>query len=787
MITTLKVNEVYKECTLKQCFKDTSELEELQGVLIGQERAKKALEYGLLIDKYGYNIFLSGTQSSKKNEYLKNVLKEHAKEKAVPNDLCYVNNFEDDTKPILLKFNAGDGELFKKCIEDFSIELKDELIQMFSGNNYNKQLEIIEQKYEKEWLDILKKYQAKVNECNFELVQTKEGYNVPYPLDTRGKLIYSETKLSKYIQKNEDKYLNDRNNVNMIILEMLHEESLLQDKKSDEIKDFDKNKAIELIDVRISEIKDKYNDINSKIEKYLEDIKKYVVDNLNIFKQKEEIPQSSEVSISQFIQEDDDSSKMEEYLSKLSVNVIVNNKNLECAPVIFSKDLDEYSLFGGMMFDTDKRTLATKTDFSKIIAGDIVKANGGYLVIDVEELIVNDMWNNLKKIMKNQEIKFTSKHLMTVLLSDAIESEPIDMNLKIILIGSEDMHYMLYENDPDFRELFEVHAKFDSVCDRNDATELEYAKLISKYCKENELKPLTYKAVCKVIEHSSRIADSQSKLVLYYSDLYRLLIESDSIATKNKKDVISETDIIQALNNQRERVDIATERFIEDEKTNTIITTVTGEKVGEVNALAVLDYGEFSIGKVSKITANTYSNRKYGIISVDKEANMSGPYHDKCVSIIQGFLGEQFAKTGPISLAINISFEQSYGGVDGDSATLAETCAILSNMSKTPIKQNIAITGSMNQKGEAQMIGGANDKIEGFFRSCKIKDAIDGAGVIIPRANIDELMLSKEVTDAVGEGKFTIYAIDTVYDAIEILTGKTFSEIKNSFINNNVI
>lgn len=773
MIKILKVNDVYKKSELKEEFKDTSKLKELEGVLIGQERAKDALNYGLSVNRYGYNIFLSGQHSSRKKEYLKAVLNETAKNKPIPDDLCYVNNFEEDTKPVLLRFTPGEGEIFKKEVEDFANNIKEELIQFFSGNNYNKELELLEQKYELELLNVLKEYEEKILELNFILNPTKDGY-MPLPLDSRGRMM-SQKKLNKYVTENQEQYIEDKNKVNVIILEMLHAESNIQDKKMEEIKEFDKNKTLEMVNEKINSIEDKYLD-NSKIIKYIEGLKKYIVDNVSLFKPKEEI-QTLPDSMGMVQIQEDESIKFDEYTSKLSVNIIVNNRDLECAPVVFAKDLDEYSLFGGMVFDTDNRTMVTKTDFSRIIAGDLVKANGGYLVIDVDEVIVNDMWNNLKKIMKNKEVKFSSKNIATVLLSDAIESEPIDIDLKVILIGDEEIHYVLYENDPDFRELFEIHAKFESVCDRNSETELEYAKLIAKYCKENDLKPLSYDAVCRVIEQSSRIANSQSKLVLFYSDLYRLLIESDSLATKQLREVIDVEDIETALKNQRNRVDIATERYIESDKKNRYITTVTGEKVGEINGLAVLDYGEFSIGTVAKITANTYANKGYGIISVDKEAEMSGPYHNKCVSIIQGFLGETFARRSPISLAVNISFEQSYGGIDGDSATLAETCAILSNMSNVPIKQNIAITGSMNQKGEAQIIGGVNDKIEGFFRTCKAKNSLNGAGVIIPRANIDELMLSNEVVSAIEKEEFFIYAIDTIEDAIEILTGIDYKSV----------
>ena len=775
MIKILNINEIYKKCEMDRVFDNTLELDDFVGTVIGQERAENSLKYGLSVNRYGYNIFVSGEKSSLKEEYVKQILNDTIKNKQIPDDLTLVYNFKNNNKPILIRFSPGYGNVFKSDMEALSTDIKESLTKFFSGAEYSKKIQELEQKYSDMSYKLFQEYEEKILGLNFMLTQTKEGY-AAIPLDSKGRVM-SQYKMNKYFEKNEEKYLKENAEINLIILDMIHEDADLQSEKIKELEEFEKVKASEIVNQKVEGIKEKYIE-NEKINDYIKDFSDYVVENLSMFKPKEDVQIPIENTI---LIQDDDVDTIEDYISKTKVNVIVDNSELKTAPVIFSKELDEHTLFGGVEYDTDKRTSVIKSDFSNIVAGDILKANGGYIVIDIYD-VETEVWSKLKKVIKNKEIKFNSKNISTVILSDMMETEPIDIDVKVVILGDYNIYSILFDEDVEFRELFKVHAIFEDECDRNMDTELEYAKLISDYCKKNNISPLTFDAISKVIEYSSRLADSQSKLALYYSDIYNVLIEADLICGNDNRVVIEKCDIENALKNQKDRIDIASKRYIEQDKKDIVITTVSGERVGEINGLSVLDYGDFTIGKVAKITANTYSSKEYGMISVDKEAKMSGPLHNKSMSIIKGFLGEQFAKESPISLSVNISFEQSYGGIDGDSATLAETCAILSNMSGVPIKQNIAITGSMNQKGDAQIIGGVNDKIEGFFRTCKAKNAISGAGVIIPRANIEELMLSDEIQSYVESDEFTIYAIDTIYDAIEILTGLSYKEIKQKII-----
>lgn len=774
MIKVLNSKDVYRKSILRDKIKNTSELDSLEDILVGQDKAKESLRYGLSISDYGYNIFVTGEKSSKKKEYLKKVLESEALKKNVPDDMVYVNNFEKENNPVLIRFSTGEGSKFKKDVEDFAKFAKEELVKYFSSNNYSKELELVEQKYEYELYELSREYESKFAETNFMLSITAEGY-MAIPLNQRGK-VFTEKKLNKYIAKNEKKYMEDKNKFNAIVLEMIHAESDIHKEKELEISEFDKNKVSEIISEYIEDIIKKYN--QDKVTHYMNSMKDYIIENLNIFKFQEE-SRVVDANGNLVVVQDDENLKYEEYFNKTFVNLIIDNKDLDSAPVIFAKNIDEYSLFGGVVYNTDMRLGINSTDFSKIIPGDLVKANGGYIVIDIEDLLSEDLWINLKRVIKNGEIKFTSRLSNGVMFSDSVESEAIPMDLKVILVGDEYLYYYLLDNDWDFKELFQIHSKFDVEIDRNEDTEFDYARLLATYCRANNMKELTGDAVGKLIEYSSRLSGEKNKLLLYYSDIYKVLIESNSIAIQECKDFIYESHIETALKNQRDRVDIATKRLIERETEGMHIVTVKGERVGEVNALHVMDYREFSVGGLSKITANTYASKGYGVISVDKDAEMSGPLHNKCISIIRGFLGERFAKREPISLTVNISFEQSYFGIDGDSATLAETCAILSNLSGVPIKQNIGITGSMNQKGEAQCIGGVNDKIEGFYRVCKYNNSLEGASVIIPNSNVFELMLSDDVIKAVEDGVFKIYTVETIEDAVELLTGVKYEDIES--------
>ena len=779
MITKIKREDAYRKTILKPVFSNSLDLDSLDDVLIRQERAREALDFGLSVDKYGYNIYLSGEPSSRRKLYLKSILKGYAQNKDIPNDLCYINNFDDENKnkPVLLEFKAGDGSKFKEAVDTFAKETKEDLQELFNGNNYRKELEALELKYNNESFELIKKYSDLAKEIGFVLSMVN-GTILPFKCDKRGKIL-SEKKINKLVMENDDNYREAIQNVNSLLLEFSHEDLAIQKKRDEELNNFDKNKSSEIIIKNLEFIKENFvenaiNDKNKdKLNAYLKGIEEYILDNLELFVENIAPPNPLEQPI-------DEKAKFKKYFNLISVNVLVNNKDLKHAPIVFSESIeDEFDLLGGVMYEVDKYSYSTDTDYKKIKAGNLLKANGGYLVLDTKDIESDELWDVLKKSLSNKKIKYTGKTSSTVTLSDNLEPEPIDIDVKVILLGSLNLYYALFETDRTFRELFEIHAKFDYQIDREESNELLYAKLLQKYCEEESLKPLSYDATCRVIEYASKIAGSQNKLTVSYSDIYKLLIEADKLASIDKYNIIDISHIDNAISNKLKRVNDTSKFRDEMIKNNEIILSVDDEKVGEVNALSVMDYFEFKLGNVSKLTANTYKSKKYTIASSDKEGYMSGHLHDKALNIVLGFLGEVFGKEREFPYSVNVTFEQNYGGVDGDSATLAKTCAILSNLSNIPIKQKLGITGSMNQKGDAQAIGGVNEKIEGFFDLCKTKGLNSGGGVIIPRANISDLMLNSEILEAIDNNDFNIYAIDTINDAIELLTGKSFETICN--------
>lgn len=777
MITKIKSNEAYKKTLLKPVFSDASDLEDLNSVLIKQDKAKNALELGLSINKDGYNIYLSGEPSSRKKMYLKSLLESYSSTKDVPNDICYINNFREENKyePVLLEFKAGNGYNFKTSIESFAKQTKSDLKEMFNSVNYREELEALEQEYSDKSLKLLNEYSELAKAKNF-LLYLDNGNIVAIMCDKYGKEL-SEKKISKFIVKHNDKYQELMQDVNILLSELAYKDSILIKEKEELLSQFDKTKASEIILKNLEPMMESFIDnalnenIKLKLKDFAKGIKKYILDNLELFVENIPQPNQPEMIV-------DEKTQFEEYFKFISVNLLVDNKDLKHAPVVFCENIeDEFDLFGGVMYEIDKKNYSTDTDHLKIKAGDILKANGGYLIINIRDLLLKDLWEDFEKCLINKEVKFIGRASQTLVLSDNLKPEPINIDLKVILVGSLDIYYALFEDDKLFRELFEIHAKFDYRMDRTEENELLYAMLLKKICLENSLNILSYDAICRVIEYSSKIVENKNKLALYYSDIYKILIEADNISKLKNRELIEVEDIELAIDDKINRVNSAKKYRNERVKNQEVILSVHDEKVGEINALCVLDYSEYRIGDVSKITANTYKSKKYSINSSDKEGLMSGNLHNKALNIVSGYLGEVFGKSREFPYSINLTFEQNYGGVDGDSATLAKTCAILSNLSNTPIKQRYGITGSMNQKGEVQIIGGVNEKVEGFFDLCKTKGLDSGGGVIIPRANLSDLMLSKEIINAIDEGIFNIYAVDNIKDAIEILTGETFDNI----------
>lgn len=767
--------ELYKKCDLNlndYNFKTTLDIEPLKDELLNQEKAKEILNFGLLTNSYGYNIFLSGEQSSRRKTYLKKILSDFAKKLDIPNDLCYVYNFKEERKPVLISLPPGLGEAFKTDMIQVVNTIKSEFKILFNDRKYKKEKEIIEQKYD-EIAEIAFNSKCKI---------AKEEYKHIIEFDQEGKIyttplkgdndVLSQEQFEYLPIKAKKFYKNMRNKVGILVVEMLHEQDNIQNERDAELEKLDKNNALNKIEEILLPIYNNFADKNSKIKVYLDDLKEDLIKNLDYLKLECNRKESESISTLPLNNKED----IEDITKKYSVNLIVDNKDCSTAPIVFANTpYDSIDLFGTTAIFVDSNGMMT-TDFTQIRAGELLKANGGYLVIDSEYLSPT-IWSDLKTILKNEKLEISSQYYKTeIVLLDALAPEPIDINLKVIILGTPDLYNFLYESDASFGELFKIHSVFELEMNRTKKNEIEYLKFISKYCKENKIKPLSKRAVERLIEYSSRVSDNQNKISLSYKNLYDILTEANLLSEKESKDIIDLEIIEKTLDYKKYMKDNFSKYNHELIANKVILTTVEGEKVGQVNGLTILNLGDFCLGEVAKITATTYIG-KSKIVSVERDIDMSGPSHSKGINILTGFLNSRLSNEKPLNLTTSLTFEQNYYGIDGDSATLAEVCAILSSMSGIPINQTFAITGSMNQMGDVQAIGGVNEKIEGFFDTCKTLNSKSLNSVIIPTTNIQNLMLRKDILLEVDNGNFQIYAIDRIEEAVELLLGKSLDDI----------
>ena len=723
-----------------QKFKNTSEIEPLRDFL-GQDRAITAMELGLRIDNPAYNIYVAGDPGTGKSTYTLKVLKEHAKNKNNHKDWCYVYNFENPREPIVISLERGKGKDFKEDIEEMIDKLFEEIREAFDSEEYEVNKNTLLEEYEIEKENLVKKIKSYGESKGFKLKSSKVGM-VFVPLNENFEDEVSSEEFFKIKKELE----------NMAIKVVYQIREIEENIKSIMIEIEDEVGKI-VVDPHIEELKEKYKD-NDKIINYINSIREDILKNLELFYLEDE-------EIKEFYSKD--------CFLKYVVNLFVDNQNNECAPIIVESNPSPSNLFGKVEYDYNSGNI--KTDFTKIFSGSLQKANGGYLVLYAQQLLSYPLsWELLKRAIQSQKIPIEAKV--------SIEPEEIPLNLKIILIGSNYIYNVLYRYDNDFSKYFKIFVDFDNEMNRNEATENGIAKFIAYQCEKNNFKHFTYDAVEDIIKQSTRIVGSKKKLSTDFNKLLEIITEANVFAQIENKEFVEKYHVKKAINEKRKRLNKIENKIDEFMDNNTIIIDTKGSKVGVINGLSVYSMGEYSFGRPSRISVTTSMGNK-GLINIEREAKMSGPIHNKSVLILQGYLTENFAQEYPLSVNAYICFEQSYGGIEGDSATLAELCALLSSLSGIPIKQNIAITGSLNQKGEIQVVGGITEKVEGFYNICKKRGLKDKAyGVILPKDNMDNLILTDEMEEDMSQGKFNIYPVSKIEESIEILMDKMFEDVK---------
>lgn len=766
-ITKLNSNQLYRKCDASKFdFNTTAELEERLSAL-GQDRAISAVELGIHIQSRGYNLFCLGPEGTGKTSLVKRVLEKEASKRKTPDDWAYVYNFDEPYKPRAIRFPAGEATEFAKDVDELMEEFSITLPALIESDEYKAALGIIKQRYKSKKDSYIEILQKKAKGKRVSLLHMQMGLVVAPMKDGE---VLSPDAFDQLPDDEKKLIMDDLNAMQEEIENATQGLPRWEEKQKEEIDNLREKFVKSAVKKPIDELRQKYKPL-SQANRFLKSVQDYILDNVDEF-----VPSESEKQIANGDENDPLQmllSRMkqpeEDKFAKFKINVIVKNKANSGAPIITLDHPTQGNLVGKV--ERIQQYGALLTDFTLIKGGALHKANGGYLLLDARKLLEQPFsWDSLKRAIASKQIKIEAPNEETSFTTISLDPEPIPLDFKVVLTGDFEIFDLLSSHDPDFRDFFKIEADFGTIMDRNPENEIEYAKLIGSLSKKKHLRSLNRQAVARVIEYASRQADDADKLTAHISSIGDLLRESDYWARKSNSKQIGKNHIEQAINAQEYRADRVKKYMLEEIEKGTILMDVKGERVGQINGLVVYDFSNYSFGKPTRITAQVRIG-KGDFVDIEREISLSGPIHTKGVLILKSLIANRFAKHSPLSLSASIVFEQSYGGVDGDSASSTEYYCLISAISELPIKQNIAVTGSINQFGEIQPIGGVNEKIEGFFDVCNHAGLTGDQGVIIPRTNVGNLMLRSDILQAVDEGKFTIYAIDTVDDGIEILTG----------------
>lgn len=740
-------------------FETTQELEPIQ-TGIGQERGIKALEFGLQVDVKGYNLYLEGPSGVGKTMYTKNYLEKIAPKKKTPSDWCYIYNFDNPNEPIAVDLPAGQGKEFKEAMDGFIKEIKKDIQKTFSNDDFEKEKALIKQEFETKRSELLEKLNEDASKYNFQVKASQNGIYMMPVVD--GKAIEEEEfdKLEENIkQEYEEKSVIVQEQI-MQVIGQIKEIERQSDKK---ISEWQSNIALLTVNVHINYLKSKYKR-NKKINQFLTNVKQDILKNIPAF-----LENDTNKNQQAQAQQNPMAKKPDPSLN-YRVNLFIDNSNREGAPVIMDSNYSYNNIFGTIEYENYYGSL--KTDHTMLKPGLLQKANGGYIIFQIKDLLTNGAcYESLKKALRIKKIGIdNSSEQRSSMVLISLKPEPIPLDLKVILIGNSITYQNLLAMDSDFRKLFKIKVEFEEIADINKENLNKLAQIVHGFCEDEELPHLDKFAMARLVEYASKLAGSHNKISTRFNDLTQVVGEAATWAKMSKSKVVTSKFIDKALEERIERVKKYDAKYLEMIKENTLLINTSGFEVGQLNGLTVMTIGDYTFGKPAKITVNTYTG-KTGIINIEREVEISGPSHSKGVYILSGYLGEMFAQDIPLCLTASICFEQLYNGVDGDSASSTELYGLLSSLSGIPINQSIAVTGSVNQKGEIQPIGGVNEKIEGFFQICKMRGLDGSHGVMIPIQNVDNLQLSDEIVEAVKNKKFHIYSVSTIEEGIEVLTG----------------
>jgi lon-related putative ATP-dependent protease len=765
-VTELKSTQIHKNISLKLFpFETTDKVNPLDTV-IGQDRAIKAIRLALEMDHSGYNVFVTGKSGTGRTTIVKDILKNIAKDRQVPDDWIYVYNFHERDVPNALRLPAGKGKGFESDMEELVNTLKKEIPATFDSEEYEKQNASILMKNTERKRQIMNQLDNEARQMGVQIQSTPAGFQTFILKDNQPLSSEDFEKMSEEEKKDIEKRLEEvQKKINSVVREIvkIDRESQLN------IRELNEKVASFIVDRYTDELKSKYI-AYSGVLNYLDNVRNDVITNINEF-----LTETRKES-----EKEGDLSAPGDHFIRYEVNVLVDNSKCKGAPVVYEPNPTYNNLFGRI----EKQVFmgAQVTDHTMLRAGSLHRANGGYLMTEAYHVLTNPyVYDSLKRVIKTREIRTEDVSELYGFVSAAgIRPEPIPLSLKVILIGWNDIYYLLQAYDQDFSKIFKIRADFDYETDSTRESIQRYSQFISKVTMEEHLLPFHRSAVREVIYHGNRIVDDQEKISLRFGSLVGIIREANHYAKKDKAKVVRDKHVKKAISESIYRNSMIEEKVQEIFQRNIFKIDVSGEKVGEINGLSVSQIGDFSFGRPTKITAKTYLGNE-NVVNIERKARLSGKFHDKGLLILSGFFNSKFGQYIPPAFSASLTFEQSYSMIDGDSASSTELYALISSLADISIKQGIAVTGSVNQNGEIQAIGGVNEKIEGFFQVCKNKKLSGNQGVIIPRSNIDNLMLNDDVTQAVKRGKFHIWAVDNIEDGLRVLTGlEPGKRLKNS-------
>ena len=736
--------------------------------IIGQDRAQRAMRLGIEMRHFGYNIFVTGYSGTGRMTTIKRLLHEFENKEAVLTDKCYVYNFHHTDAPIAITLPAGQGCRLRSDMDNLVTDFQKIIPSVFEGHRYQERRKNLLEHFQSRQKSVLKEFEKKVKDKEFEVVQVQAGPIVrpeinpvvdgnPVGIDQLEALV-TEGKIDQAKFERIKEHRTELEGQMEVVLRAMRN---IERKAKESLEDLDVNTLLPIIKDTIDEVRAKYDDL--KVRAYLDDVQENIISDFDRFRKTEEPPPQS--PIPGFVPQ----AAVDEFL-EFKVNVIVDHSRSKGVPITIEKSPRFKNLFGTIDRYVTKAGV-WQSDFTQIKSGSLLDADGGYLIVNaLDALLEPGVWPTLKRTLKNSCLEIQPIENIYSVTTTTLKPEPIELNVKVIMIGDAKTYSLLYQLDDDFKKIFKVRSDFDVEMPRKNENIQRYLSFVKMVCDEDHLKPFDPSAVAEVLEYGVRLAGRQNKITTRFNVIADVLREANYWTEKDHNGVVTSMHVRKAIEERMDRVKLVEEKIQEMILEGTILIDTKDAVVGQVNGLSVYDTGEYAFGKPSRITAKTSLGRA-GVINIEREAALSGPTHNKGVLILSGYLRGKYAQDKPLVVSASIAFEQSYGGVDGDSASSTEIYAILSSLAEVSIRQDLAVTGSVNQRGDIQPIGGVNVKIEGFFDVCRERGLRGTEGVLIPQQNVNDLMLRHDIVDAIKKKKFHLYPVKTIDNGIEILTG----------------